>query len=95
MERERTTEAILYSVFYGDDGLRAAAGLARMGSIFLDQILTDPRQMAEQNLVKQYLRQAGFSIKLVKNPEPFVSPEERTNPLQDVLRKPPTRGAST
>jgi hypothetical protein len=81
----RTTESILYGVFTGDDGARAAAGLARMGSLFLDQMMTDPRQMAEQNLVKQYLRQAGFELRIVQSPQPFKVADQG-NPIDNILK---------
>jgi len=80
----RTTEDILHTVFSGDSGARAAAGLARMGRLFMDQPITDARQMAEQNLVKQYLRQAGFEVRIVQRAKPFEPPPE-TNVIDEIL----------
>lgn len=80
-----TTEQILHAAFKGTTGLQAAAGLARMGGLFLDQFQSDPKQMAEQNLVKQYLRQAGFELVLRQNPEP-MPPQQTGNPIEDILK---------
>ena len=80
----QTTEEILHTAFKSETGLRAAAGLARMGSLFLDQLLTDPKQMAEQNLVKQYLRQAGFEVRIVQKPQP-VQTEQPGNVIDGIL----------
>lgn len=81
----RTTEEILHAAFTGTLGLQAAAGLARMGGLFLDQFQADPRQMAEQNLVKQYLRQAGFELVLRQRAEPS-QPQQTGDPIEDALR---------
>ena len=83
---DQTTEQILYGAFASETGLKAAAGLARMGSLFLDQLLTDPRQMAEQNVVKTYLRQAGFELRLVQKPQPFEQPKD-DNVIERILKE--------
>jgi len=85
MPERNTTEEILHAAFTGTLGLQAAAGLARMGGLFLDQFQTDPKQMAEQNLVKQYLRQAGFEFVLRQRAEP-LPPQQTGDPIEDILK---------
>ena len=40
--------------------------------------------MAEQNLVKNYLRCAGFKVKLMQGPQPVTAPAEPDN-IEDIL----------
>lgn len=78
MAEPRTTEQILRSVFSGEIGADAARILGAMGHLYLDesQLITDAGQLREQNLVKTYLRQAGFEVTIVQRPEAEKPPQE-------------------
>jgi hypothetical protein len=81
---KQTIYDILHGVYSGLNGELAAAALARFGHLSLDQLLTDPAQMAEQNLVKKYLAAAGFKIKLVRGTQP-VEPQTQPQDIAELL----------
>ena len=79
MSADRTTEQIMWATFGSEDGLRTAGGLAVLGKLFLNQPLQGQDDIVRCNLAKQFLHQAGFMLRLVREDrarEPVVVTEK-------------------